>query len=70
MKMVERNMGIELPRIGEFTGFAIIVDINSFTSMVQRAEGKDIDQFTRDVLSEGIDAVERNKGNKETSINN
>jgi len=29
----------------------MIVDINSFTSIVQRAEGKEIAQFTRDVLS-------------------
>jgi hypothetical protein len=43
-------MKIEIPKRGGFDAFAMIVDINGFTTMVSR--GGDA-QFTRDVLSGG-----------------
>ena len=42
--------------------FAIIVDINSFTSMVTASEGFLIAQFTRDVLAGAINAIQEEHG--------
>lgn len=49
-------MKIEVPNGGYFEAFAMIVDINGFTSIVTR--GGDA-QFTRDILSGGIAVVEK-----------
>jgi class 3 adenylate cyclase len=55
-------MPISIPRSGAISAFAMIVDINGFTGMVENAEGDDIAQYTRDVLVGAIEAVENNGG--------
>src|SRR5882724_981339 len=53
-------MKIKVPVDGHsFAAFAMIVDVNGFTSMVAR--GGDA-QFTRDILVGGIECVEKNGG--------
>lgn len=53
-------MGI--PEYGRIEGFAMIVDINGYSKIVAHPESESIAQFTRDVLSGSIQAVEKNKG--------
>ena len=54
---------MELPEIGTINAFALMLDINGFTSMVSKTAQSDcIAQFVRDVLSGGIEAVERHGG--------
>ncbi len=47
-----------------FSAFAMIVDINAFTLMVAKGEKEtgNIAQFVRDILSGGIEAVEKSGG--------
>jgi class 3 adenylate cyclase len=56
--------GPHIPKHGELSAFAIIVDLNQFTAMVNRAEqtGDCIAQFTRDILSGAIEAIEAQGG--------
>jgi len=52
-----------LPEIGTIEAFALIVDINGFTPMVSRSAKSDcVAQFVRDVLSGGIEIVEKHGG--------
>jgi len=53
-----------LPEIGAIEAFAMIVDINGFTPMVSNSvhHNDSIAQFIRDVLSGGIEAVEKEGG--------
>lgn len=54
---------MELPEIGTIHAFALMLDINGFTPMVSRASQSDsVAQFVRDVLTGGIEAVERQGG--------
>ena len=55
-------MGMHIPVGGSLDAFAMIVDINGFAPMVDKSEGNSIAQFVRDVLTGGIEAVERNGG--------
>jgi len=55
-------MSINLPEDGGgLKAFAMIVDINSFTLLVNSFSGS-IAQFTRDILAGGIDTVEQHRG--------
>lgn len=56
-------MKFTLPKHGVFSAFALVVDINGFTGMVDRSEGNLIAQFVRDVLGGGVRAVESCDGN-------
>ena len=53
-----------LPTLGSVEAFAMIVDINGFAPMVSKSvhHNDSIAQFTRDVLSGGIEAVEKQGG--------
>jgi class 3 adenylate cyclase len=54
---------MELPEIGTIRAFALVLDINGFTPIVSKASQSDcIAQFVRDVLTGGIEAVERQNG--------
>ena len=54
---------MELPNNGTLNAFVMIVDINSFTPMVSKASpSENIAQFVRDVLSGGIDLIEKHGG--------
>jgi len=54
---------MDLPKIGTVEGFAFIVDVNSFTTMVAKTSKSDsIAQFVRDFHSGGIGIIERNNG--------
>jgi class 3 adenylate cyclase len=53
---------MELPRQGFIEAYAMIVDINGFTSIVDKSLGHNIAQHIRDVLNGGIDSVESNNG--------
>ncbi len=55
-------MAIIIPKYKGIEVFAMIVDINSYTKMVANPDANLIAQFTRDVLSGGVDAVENNGG--------
>ena len=55
-------MPITIPENGSIEAFAIIVDINGFTSMVGKDESGAIAQFVRDVLAGSIDAIEKEEG--------
>ena len=55
-------MAIELPKIGAIEAFAMIVDINGYTLMVDRSNGDIVAQYIRDVLTGGIVAVENYGG--------
>jgi class 3 adenylate cyclase len=56
---------MELPKIGKIDAFAIIVDINAFTPMVSKSAycNDSISQFVRDILSGGIEILEKHGGN-------
>ncbi len=56
----EIKPGPNIPQHGHIQGYAIIVDLNQFTSMVSKAEetGDMIAQFTRDALSGAICEIE------------
>ncbi|MBF0192877.1 MAG: hypothetical protein HQL99_17325 [Magnetococcales bacterium] len=57
------NMGFQIPDSGNFQAFAIIIDINSFTSMVSRADNDcTVAQYVRDVLLGAIESVENSSG--------
>ncbi len=49
-------------QIDGFKGFAIIVDINGFSSMVKRSDGDGIADNVRDVLYGSVHAVESHNG--------
>lgn len=51
-------MTITIPKSGHFEAFALIVDINGFTGMVDRSYGNIIADFVRDVLVGSVKAVE------------
>lgn len=54
---------MKLPEIGTIEAFAVIVDINGFTPMVSRSTMSDcIAQFVRDILSGGIETIQRHGG--------
>jgi len=53
---------MEIERIGDIAAFAMVVDINGFTAIVERSDDGVIAQFVRDVLAGGIEAVERHGG--------
>lgn len=55
---------MDFPELGSIEAFAMIVDINGFTPMVSNSihHNDSIAQFTRDVLSGGIDAAEKEEG--------
>lgn len=55
---------MDLSECGPIEAFAMIVDINGFTRMVSNPahHNESIAQFTRDVLSGGIDAAEKQGG--------
>ena len=54
---------MELPEDGTIEAFAMIVDINGFTPMVSESAQSDVvAQFVRDILSSGIDRVEKHGG--------
>jgi class 3 adenylate cyclase len=57
---IEMAMKIESNK--SVSAFAIIVDINSFNSMVAASGGLLIAQFTRDVLAGAIEAIEEESG--------
>jgi class 3 adenylate cyclase len=60
----EIKPGPNIPQDGNINAFAIIVDLNQFTSMVQEAEkiGDLIAQFTRDALYGAIREIEAEGG--------
>ena len=52
-----------LPKNGSIEAFAMIVDINGFTPMVSGSTKSDgVAQFVRDVLSGGIDMIQKHGG--------
>ena len=54
---------MKLPKIGTIEAFALVVDVNGFTSMVKKTSKSDlVAQFVRDILSGGIEIIERHKG--------
>lgn len=53
---------MDFPKIGSVKAFAVIVDINHFTSMVRNDDEGIIAQFVRDILSGGISAIEKEGG--------
>ena len=55
-------MTIKIPKSGSLSAFAIIVDLNSFTPMVNASQGDLIAQYVRDILYGSIRAVENNGG--------
>lgn len=60
-------MPIKIPAHKAFKAYAVIVDLNKFTTIVRKADegwtgGQLIAQFTRDALSGAIDAIESNEG--------
>ena len=57
-----RDSTIKLPSHGLLHAFAIVVDINAFTRMVELSGGNSIAQFVRDVLDGGVRAVEEADG--------
>jgi class 3 adenylate cyclase len=61
-KKFKNDMAIIIPEHGGVDVFAMIVDINGYTKMVSKPEANLIAQFTRDVLSGGIKAVENHGG--------
>jgi class 3 adenylate cyclase len=58
------KLGPNIPKDGHVQGYAIIVDLNQFNSMVSKAEetGDLIAQFTRDALSGAIFEIEAEGG--------
>ncbi len=50
------------PRHGSIQAFAMLVDINGFTTLVDRSLGENIAKRIADVLKEGVDAVESHNG--------
>ena len=50
------------PRHGSIQAFAILVDINGFTTLVDRSLGENIAKRISDVLNEGVKVVESNEG--------
>jgi class 3 adenylate cyclase len=63
-KTRDRKPGPDIPKDGHIEGFAIIVDLNQFTTMVSRAEnaGAPIAQFIRDSLAGAIFEIEAGGG--------
>ena len=55
-------MAIEIPSEGRLSAFAMIVDINGFTRMVAKAQGRGVARYVHDVLSSGVTAVESQGG--------
>ncbi|MBC8466416.1 MAG: hypothetical protein H8D55_01135 [Deltaproteobacteria bacterium] len=54
---------MKLPEIGTIEAFAMLVDINGFTQMVSKSSPSGyVAQFVRDVLSGGIDIVQKYGG--------
>jgi class 3 adenylate cyclase len=54
---------MKLPTIGTIEAFAMIVDINGFTTIVSKsAPSECVAQFVRDVLSGGISVIQKNSG--------
>lgn len=54
---------MKLPEIGTIEAFAMIVDVNGFTPMVLESTPSDgVAQFVRDVLSGGIDMIQKHGG--------
>ena len=60
----ERKPGPDIPEWGFIDAYALIVDLNGFTSMVRSAEAKggSAAQFVRDVLAGAIEEVEFHGG--------
>jgi class 3 adenylate cyclase len=60
----EIKAGPNIPEHGHIEAFAIIVDLNQFTTMVSKAEetGDGIAQFVRDALSGAISEIETEGG--------
>jgi class 3 adenylate cyclase len=56
--------GLPIPKIGHVEAFAMIVDLNGFTPMVEKAEcaNDSIAQFTRDALAGAIFEIEAQGG--------
>ena len=56
--------GLPIPQIGHIEAFAMIVDLNGFTPMVEKAEcaNDSIAQFTRDALAGAIFEIEAEGG--------
>ncbi len=52
----------DFPRHGSIQAFAMLVDINGFTTLVDRSLGENIAKRIADVLKEGVDAVESHHG--------
>jgi hypothetical protein len=54
---------VNLPKIGTIEAFAMIVDINGFTTMVSKSTiSESIAQFVRDILSGGTGVIQKNNG--------
>lgn len=53
---------MEIPVDKSFDAFAMIVDINHFTTMVTKSQGNMIAQFVRDTLSGAIHFIEEQEG--------
>jgi class 3 adenylate cyclase len=51
-----------IPELGSIRAFVILVDINRFAKMVKECQESLIAQFTRDVLSGAISAIEKENG--------
>lgn len=51
-----------LPQQGSIQAFAMLVDINGFTNIVDRSLGENIAKHISHVLKEGVSAVESNQG--------
>jgi len=51
-------MSIHIPENSNFNAFAMIVDINGYNQLVNHPDAISIAQFTRDILSDCIDAIE------------
>jgi class 3 adenylate cyclase len=60
----EIKPGPDIPRLGHVEGYAIIVDLNQFSSMVSKAEetADAVAQFTRDALAGAIFEIEAQGG--------
>ncbi len=52
----------DFPRHGSIQAFAMLVDINGFTTLVDRSLGENIAKRIADVLKEGVNAVESHNG--------
>jgi class 3 adenylate cyclase len=50
------------PRHGSIEAFAMLVDINGFTTIVDRSLGENIAKHISDVLKHGVNAVESHQG--------